>query len=171
MKKILLIAILSFYTINLMIGQKIPVAEQNMKYNEWHKLDTYDDFGDVNGSYQVLTKMIDCKNSNNDNYNIAVRITGTKENDHTVTFWSEIKENKPFDFPIALFPTVQVKRENGNIEKHEIPMMSDGKVIIFHDNALGKLLNNGTGEQLKILINFSDDKSLLEKCLIPIVTH
>ena len=171
MKKLLLIAIFSFFTISVMSGQKIPAAEQNMKQNEWHKLDTYDDFGDVNGSYQVLTKMIDCKSSNKDDYNIAVRIARTKENDHTVTFWSEIKENKPFDFPIALFPTVQVKRENGNIEKHEIPMMSDGKVIIFHDNALGKLLNNGTGEQLKILINFSDDKSLLEKCLIPIVTH
>ena len=171
MKKLLLIAILSFFTFSVMTGQKIPAAEQTLKHNEWHKLDTYDDFGDVNGSYYVLTKMIDCKSSNNDNYNIAVRIARTKENDHAMTFWSEIKENKPFEFPIALFPTIQVKRENGNIEKHEIPMMSDGKIIIFHDNALGKLLNNGTGEQIKILINFSDDKSLLEKCLIPIVTH
>ena len=171
MKKLLLIAILSVFTISVMTGQKIPAAEQNMKHNEWHKLDTYDDFGDVNGSYNVLTKMIDCKSSNNDNYNIAVRIARTKENDHAVTFWSDIKENKSFDFPIALFPVIQVKRENGNIEKHEIPMMSDGKIIIFHDNALGKLLNNGTGEQIKILINFADDQSLLEKCLIPIVTH
>lgn len=171
MKKLLLIAIFGFFTISVMTGQKIPAAEQNINHNEWHKLDTYDDFGDVNGSYQVLTKMIDCKSSNNDNYNIAVRIARTKEKDHTMTFWSEIKENKPFDFPNVLFPIVQVKRENGNIEKHEIPMMSDGKVIIFHDNALGKLLNNGTGEQIKVLMNFSDDKSLLEKCLIPIVTH
>jgi len=171
MKKLLLIAILSVFTISVMTGQKIPASEQNLKHNEWHKLGTYDDFGDVNGSYNVLTKMIDCKSSNNDNYNIAVRITRTKENDHTMTFWSDIKENKPFDFPIALFPTIQVKRVNGNIEKHEVPMMSDGKIIIFHDNALGKLLNNGTEEQIKILINFSDDKSLLEKCLIPIVTH
>ncbi len=171
MKKLLLIAIFGFFTISVMTGQKIPTSEQNIKHNEWHKLDTYDDFGDVNGSYQVLTKMIDCKSSNNDNYNIAVRIARTKENDHTMTFWSDIKENKPFDFPSVLFPTIQVKRVNGSIEKHEIPMMSDGKINIFHDNALGILLNNGTGEQIKILINFSEDKSLLEKCLIPIVTH
>jgi len=171
MKKLLLIVILVLFTVSVMTGQKIPAAEQNIKHNQWHKLDTYDDFGDVNGSYQVLIKMIDCKSSINDNYNIAVRIARTNKNDHTITFWSDLKENKPFDFPIALFPTIQVKRENGNIEKHEIPMMSDGKVIIFHDNALGKLMNNGTGEQIKVLINFSDDKSLLEKCLIPIVTH
>ena len=85
MKKLLLIAMLCFFTFSVMTGQKIPAAEQTLKHNEWRKLETYDDFGDVNGSYYVLTKMIDCKSSNNVNYNIAVRITRTKENDHTMT--------------------------------------------------------------------------------------
>ena len=171
MKKILLITILGFFTISGMTGQKIPASELSLKYNEWHKVNTHDDFGDVNGSYDVLIKMIDCKSSNNDNYNIAVRLTRTKENDHVITFWSDIKENKPFDFPIAMFPTIQVKKEDGSIEKFEIPMMSEGIVSIYSNYPLGQLLNNKSGELLKILINFSDNKSLLEKCLIPVATH
>ena len=171
MKKLLLITILSFFTISGITGQKVPAAEQNLKHSEWHKVNTYDDFGDVNGSYDVFMKMIDCKSSNNDDYNVAVRITRTKENDHTITFWSDIKKNKPFDFPIALFPTIQVKRENGTIETYEIPMMSKGKILIFSKNPLGQLLNNRKSEQVKILVNFSDNTCLLEKCLIPIVTH
>jgi len=154
-----------------MTGQKIPAAELKLKQDKWHKLNTFDDFGDVNGSYDVLIKMIDCKSSNDDNYNIAVRITRTKENDHIITFWSDIKENKSFDFPIAIFPTIQVKKENGSIEEYEIPMMSEGVISIYSNNPLGQLLNNKSGEKLKILINFSDKKSLLEKCLIPVVTH
>ena len=171
MKKLLLITTLSFFSVSVITGQKVPAVEQNLKLSEWHKVNTYDDFGDVNGSYDVFTKMIDCESSNNDDHNIAVRIIRTKENDHTITFWSDITENIPFDFPIALFPTVQVKRENGTIESYEIPMMSKGKKHIFSKNPLGQLLNKGEGEQVKILVNFSDDKCLLEKCLIPIVTH
>ena len=171
MKKLLLITALSFFFVSVITGQKVSATEQNLKHSEWHKVNTYDDFGDVNGSYDVFTKMLECKSLNNDDYSLAVRITRTKENDHTITFWSDITENKPFDFPIALFPTIQVKRENGTIKTYEIPMMSKGKILIFSKNPLGQLLNSGKGEQIKILVNFSDNKCLLEKCLIPIVTH
>ena len=171
MKKLLLIIILSFFTISEITGQKVPAVELTLKHGEWHKLNTYDDFGDVNGSYDVFIKMVDCKSLNNDNHNLVIRMARIKDNDHNLTFWSDLKGNKAFDFPIALFPTIQVKRENGEIEKHEIPMMTEGTIEISHNNPLGKLLNNGTGEQVKILINFSDKKCLLEKCLIPITTH
>lgn len=171
MKKILLIIICILLTVSGMTGQKIPASELKLKQDIWHKLNTFDDFGDVNGSYDVLIKMIDCKSSNDDNYNIAVRITRTKESDHIITFWTGIKENTPFDFPIAIFPTIQVKKENGSIEEYEIPMMSEGVISIYSNNPLGQLLNNKSGELLKILINFSDKKSLLEKCLIPVITH
>ena len=171
MKNILLIIICMFLTMSKMTSQKVPASELKLKQNEWHNLNTFDDFGDVDGSYDVLIKMIDCKSSSDDNYNIAVRITRTKENDHIVTFWSDIRDNNPFDFPIAMFPTIQVKKEDGSIEEHEIPMMSEGIISIYSNNPLGKLLNNESGELLKILINFSDKKSLLQKCLIPVVTH
>ena len=171
MKTLLLITVLSFFTMNVMTAQQVPAVELTLKYGEWHQVNTQDEFGDIDGSYDVFIEMADCTSSTNDNYNIAIRITRTKDNDHQITFWSDIKENKPFNFPYALFPDIKVKRENGTIETHEIPMMSDGKIIIFSSNVLGQLLNNGTGEQIKILINFSDDKSLLEKCLIPILTH
>lgn len=171
MKSLLLITVLGFFTMNMMTAQEVPALELTLKYGEWHQVDTKDEFGDIDGGYDVFIEMADCTSSTNENYNIAIRITRAKDNDHQITFWSDIKANEPFSFPYALFPDIKVKRENGTIETHEIPMMSDGKITILHHNPLGQLLNNGTGEQVKILIDFSDEKSLLEKCLIPMTTH
>lgn len=171
MKKLVLFILFSFLSIYGLLAQNVSQEELTLKYNEWHAVDTVDEFGDINGSYDVFIALSDCTGVNEEAIEIAIRLTKTEENDHMLTFWSDIKKNKSYDFPYALFPKIKVKRANGDIETYEVPMMSEGKIVIFYHNPLGELLNNGTGEQIKILINFSDKKSTLEKCLAPIITH
>ncbi len=171
MKKLLLVIGISFMTVCGILAQIDITSESALTYNEWHKVDTKDEFGDISGSYDVFIELADCTDVNEKDIKIVARLSRTEDNDHMLTFWSDFKKNKPFDFPYALFPTIKVKRADGNIETYEVPMMSEGKIVIFHHNPLGQLLNNGTGEQIKILINFSDKKSTLKKCLAPIFTH
>lgn len=171
MKKLLLIMGISFITVCGVLAQIETTSESALRYSTWHKVDTMDEFGDVSGSYDVFIELAECTDVDEKDFKILARLSRTEENDHLLTFWSNIKKNIPFDFPYALFPTIKVKRTNGDIEIYEVPMMSEGKIVIFHHNPLGQLLNNGTGEQIKILVNFTDKKSTLKKCLIPIITH
>ena len=78
MKKFLLIIGISFITVCGVLAQIDTTLESALKYNEWHKVDTEDEFGDISGSYDVFIELADCTDVNEKDIKIVARLSRTQ---------------------------------------------------------------------------------------------
>jgi hypothetical protein len=138
----------------------LSTSQDDIQFDQWINIETKDSFGDDTNekSLMFFTKGV-FSNSATSNSELLVRITDFKKQFHINLF----EYGKP---PAArlngLSPLIQIKNENGEVISGSALLVDDIHLYITKKSKLGKLMSNGTGEILKVLITEQSEYSKSE---------
>lgn len=138
----------------------LSTSQEGIPFNEWKNIETKDGFGDPTGEKSLVffTKGVFSNSATSDS-ELLVRITEFKKTFHLNLFEYG---KAPAARLNGLSPSIQIKRENGNIVYGSALLVDDIHLYIRKKSKLGELISNGSGEILKVLITEQSEYSKSE---------
>lgn len=135
----------------------LSYSQERIPYDEWTTVETKDKFGDISGEkYLIFQTKGTFSNSATSNSELLVRITDFKKQFHLNLF--EYGKD-PAARLNGTSPSVQIKRENGEVLYGSALLVDDVHLYIRKKSKIGKLISNGTSEILKIFITEQSEYS------------